>query len=100
MITSFIVVTDNSQEYIEDVLWSLLPLEENEELIIFDNHSTDETVPRIVSMMGGLWLDKKQRYKLESTEKKAISISKGKPIVINKKERFKIEEVIANVENK
>ena len=94
MITSFIVVTDNSQEYIEDVLWSLLPLEENEELIIFDNHSTDETVPRIVSMMGGLWLDKKQRYKfyintkketIDITEKKSISISKVKQIVINKK---------------
>lgn len=105
---SFIIVTDNSEEYIHDVLCSLLPLADNEELIIFDNHSTDNTVPNIVSTMGGLWLDKKQRYKfyinmkkqsIEEVTNKALSIAKGKPFIVDKKERFDFEEVYGNVKN-
>ncbi len=44
---SFIVLTDNSEKYIKNVLSSLLPLEKDAELIIFDNHSIDNTVPNI-----------------------------------------------------
>lgn len=101
--SSFIVVTDNSEDYICDVLNSLLPLEKDEELIIFDNHSKDNTVPNIVATMGVLWIDKDKRYKfyinkkkedIEKVKNKAISIAKYKPIIINKKEKFDISEVI------
>lgn len=100
---SFILITDESESYVKDVLYSLLPLEEDEELIIFDNHSKDNTVPFIVEKMGILWIDKEQRYKFyinkkkesyEEVKKKAMSIVKGLPIVIDKKEKFKIEEVL------
>lgn len=102
---SFIVLTDNSESYIKDVLCSLLPLEKEEELIIFDNHSTDNTVPNIVGTMGILWIDEDQRYKFyinkkkddyETLKNKALSIAKGKPFIIDKKERFDINEVIKN----
>ena len=106
---SYIVVTHNSEKYIHDVLCSLLPLEENEELIIFDNHSKDNTVPNIVSTMGILWLDKEKRYKFYINKKeepknnvieKALSIAKYKPIIINKRSRFDVKEVLNKAKNK
>lgn len=106
---SFIVISDNSDKYIHDVLCSLLPLEEDEELIIFDNLSTDNTVPEVISTMGALWIDKNQRYKFyinkqkedyDVIKNKALSIAKGTPIIIDKKEKFDIKEVVKNVENK
>ena len=106
---SFIVITDESESHIHDVLCSLLPLEQEEELIIFDNHSTDETVPNIISTIDPmLWLDEEQRYKFyinmkkeeyEMVKKKAMSIAKGKPIIIDKKERFEISEVLDSVKD-
>ena len=102
---SFIVISDNSEDYIHDVLCSLLPLDKNEELIIFDNHSTDNTVPEVISTMGILWIDKEKRYKFyinkkkedyEIVKNKALSIAKGTPFIIDKKERFGIREVIDN----
>jgi len=106
---SFIVITNNSENYIHDVLCSLLPLEQDEELIIFDNHSEDKTVPEIISTMGTLWIDKEQRYKFYINKKretrsqvldKAKSIARGTPIVINKTSKFNISEVLKNVKNK
>lgn len=106
---SFIVITDNSESYIHDVLYSLLPLENDEELIIFDNHSEDNTVPEIIGTMGTLWVDKEQRYKFYINKKKqtrkqvldkAKSIARGTPIVINKTSKFDISEVLKSVENK
>lgn len=100
---SFILITDNSEDYVKDVLYSLLPLEDDEELIIFDNLSNDNTVPFIVEKMGVLWIDEAQRYKFyinmkkedyEVVKNKALSIARGTPIIIDKKEKFDIEEVL------
>ena len=102
---SYILITDNSEKYIHDVLCSLLPLEDNEELIIFDNHSLDNTVPIIIETMGILWIDKEQKYKFyinknkeekEIVKNKALSIAKGNAIFIDKKAKFDIKEVINN----
>ena len=98
---SFILITDNSEQYIKDVLYSLLPLKEDEELIIFDNLSKDNTVPFIVEKMGILWIDKRHKFYIntkkeeyETIKNKALSIAKGIPIIIDKKEKFDIEEVL------
>lgn len=102
---SFILITDESESYINDVLYSLLPLKEDEELIIFDNLSKDNTVPFIVEKMNILWIDEKQRYKFyinlekqsyEEVLEKAKSVMKegSTPIIIDQKERFDIEEVL------
>lgn len=106
---SYILITDNCESYIHDVLCSLLPLEENEELIIFDNLSTDNTVPNIVSTIDPMmWLDEKARYRfyintkreeIEVIKKKALSIAKGNAIFIDKKEKFDIREVLKDVKN-
>ena len=100
---SYIVITDNSEKYIHDVLCSLLPLSDNEELIIFDNHSTDETVPIIVGTMGILWIEEGYKFYIntkkctyEETKQKALSIAKGKPIIIEEKKKFEIKEVVEN----
>ena len=102
---SFILITDESESYINDVLYSLLPLKEDEELIIFDNLSKDNTVPFFVEKMNILWIDEKHRYKFyinlekqsyEEVLEKAKKVMKegSTPIIIDKKERFDIEEVL------
>lgn len=101
---SLILITDNSESYIHDVLCSLLPLKEDEELIIFDNHSEDKTVANILVTLDLLfWVDKEERYKfyinnkkeeVEKVKDKAISIARGKTFVIDKKEKFDLEEVL------
>ncbi len=99
---SYILITNNSENYIKDVLCSLLPLKDNEELIIFDNLSEDNTVPIIVETMGILWIDEKKRYKFYINKKKeeyeiikdkALSLANGKVFIIDKKEKFDIKEV-------
>lgn len=108
---SFIVITDESESYINDVLWSLLPLEQDEELIIYDNHSTDGTVPNIIGKVDPMmWLDEQQRYKFyinhkekeeyEVIKNKVLSIVRGKPFIIDKKERFEISEVLDSDKDK
>ena len=102
IVKSFILVTDESENYIESLLRSILPLQDDEELIIFDNLSRDNTVPFIVKEMGILWIDKQGRYKfyinkkkenIEIVKNKALSVAKGIPILINTEETFNIEEV-------
>lgn len=99
---SFILVTDNSENYIHDVLCSLLPLQDGEELIIFDNHSKDNTVPIIISTIG-IMIKDNDKYKFYINKKiedydivknKAISIANGTPIIIDNKEKFEINEVL------
>lgn len=104
---SYIVITDNSEAYIHDVLCSLLPLQDEEELIIFDNHSTDKTVPEIISTIGILWTDDRHKFYINNTKQtfdeikqKALTIAKGKPFIVDKKERFDFKEVYGNVKNK
>lgn len=102
---SFILITDESESYIDDVLYSLLPLKDDEELIIFDNFSKDNTVPFIVGKMGITWIDEKKRYKFYINRKKEsyeVVLNKAKsvmregstPIIINQKEKFDVEEVL------
>ena len=100
--TSYIVYTDNSEKTIGFILSKILPLNKNEKLILFDNRSTDETVPIIVNMVGILFTEEEQ-YKFyinskketkEDTLKKALTIAEGEVIIIDG------EEEEENVKNK
>ena len=92
---SFVLVTDNNEDKIEIILRTILPrIRKNDELIIFDNQSTDETFPIIVSTIG-IGFKEENKYKcyintkketIDSTLKKAISIARGKVHVIDVKE--------------
>ena len=51
--------------------------------------------------MGILWIDKRHKFYIntkkeeyETIKNKALSIAKGIPIIIDKKEKFDIEEVL------
>lgn len=104
---SYIVVTNESQKYIKNILQSLIPIEDNEELIIFDNHSKDNTVPIIIETIG-IDFKEEDKYKfyinttkqtVKQIENKALSIAKGQPIVIRKRTKFKRNEVLKDVKN-
>lgn len=100
MKTSLILYTNNSEKYIEKVLSSILEQidETEEQLIIVDDLSTDNTIPSIVSMIGLNFVDE-EHYKLYiNSEKKGKrkSIEMAKKIaegdfkfIINKKKRVK-----------
>ncbi len=60
---TYLIITDESESYIQDELLKLIPLKEDEQLIIFDNHSEDNTIPAIVGVMGILWRDE-DKYKM------------------------------------
>lgn len=91
---SLIVVTDNSEKYIQPLLGSLMwQMREDTELIIVDNLSNDETVPYIVGTIGYDFLEE-DVYKFyiasqKKTPKQLVEIgrkvAKGKPIVVNVK---------------
>lgn len=100
---SYILITDNIGDKVANLLSFLVhQMTEEDELIIFDNHSLDETVPEIVGSMGVLWTDKNERFKfyinktIESAETlfdKASSIARGEPILVD------VSEVLADVKN-
>lgn len=101
MKTSYIVYTNNSEKYIAKLLQSILEQidETQEELIIIDDLSRDETVPNIVNTIGLNFTDE-EHYKFYINQEpigKKSSIEKAKKIatgnfkfIINKKGRVKL----------
>lgn len=98
---SLIVYTNNSGKYIGKLIRSIMEQidETQEELIIVDDLSTDNTVPDIVSTIGYFFTDE-EHYKLyinTQPKGKADSIKMAKKIakgdfkfIINKKKRIKL----------
>lgn len=98
---SFILYTNNSEKYIGKVIESIMDQinENEEELVIVDDLSTDNTIPIIVNTIGYFFTDE-DHYKLYiNTEPKgkAKSVEMAKKIakgdfkfVINKKKRIKL----------
>lgn len=91
---SYLIITNNSEKAVEDLLLKVLPIdEEKEQLIIFDNLSTDNTVPIIVSTVGLNFIDEenykfyinKKKEKVKDIIEKAKKIAKGKIIRVNNK---------------
>ena len=101
MKTSYIVYTNNSEKYIAKLLQSILEQidETQEELIIIDDLSTDNTVPNIVNTIGLNFTDE-EHYKFYINQEKIgkrASIEKFKKIakgnykfIVNKKRRIKL----------
>ena len=97
---SLIIYTNNSGKYIEKLLKSILDQidETEEELIIIDDLSTDDTIPKIVNEIGLNFVDE-EHYKLfintpQKGKRKSIEmakkIAKGDfKFIINKKKRVK-----------
>jgi len=101
MKTSYILYTNNSEKYITKLLQSILDQidETQEELIIIDDMSKDNTVPYIVNTIGLNFTDTEHYKFYINTPKKGkqASIEMGKKIakgdfkfIINKKRRIKL----------
>ena len=98
---SLIVYTNNSGKYIGRLIRSIMEQidETQEELIIVDDLSTDNTIPDVVSEIGYFFTDEEhyklfinttQKGKKESVEM-AKKIAKGDfKFIINKKKRVKL----------
>lgn len=101
MTRSLIIYTNNSEKYIEKLLKSILEQidETQEELIIIDDMSQDNTVPLIVNTIGLNFTDE-EHYKFyinspvkgkKESIKMAKKIAKGDfMFVINKRKRVKL----------
>lgn len=95
---SLIIVTDNSEAYIQDLLWTLKEQITDEfQVIIVDNLSEDETVPIIVGVMNYDFCEEDQ-YKFyiasKKTDKKGLikiglKASEYEPIIVNVKGRLR-----------
>lgn len=92
---SLILITDNSQDYIQELMWSLMEQIDLDttQLIIVDNMSEDQTVPIIVGTVNYDFLNE-QRVKFYINMKKrpmkesilvGKRLAKGKPIIIRHK---------------
>lgn len=98
---SLIVYTNNSEKYIKKLIDSIMEQmnEEEHELIIVDDMSTDNTIPLVVGSVGYFFTDE-EHYKLfinTSVKGKKDSVEMAKKIakgdfkfIINKKKRIKI----------
>ena len=98
---SLIVYTNNSEKYIEKLLNSILEQmdDEEEQLIIVDDMSTDATIPLVVGKIGYSFIDE-EHYNLfinTSVKGKKKSIEMAKKVakgdfkfIINKKKRIKL----------
>ena len=90
--TSYIVYSRNDEKKITTTLESVLDrLKEDDQLIIFDNHSTDQSVPLIIQTIGIRFKDE-ERFKFyimmkkeprKNVINKAKSIAKYETLVIN-----------------
>jgi glycosyltransferase involved in cell wall biosynthesis len=75
---SIILPTWNVGEYIEECLDSILPqLTDECELIIVDDHSTDNTVPKIIEKIGFGWEDENKYKFYINMENKGVSKSRN-----------------------
>lgn len=86
---SWVLITDNSEEYLENLLKNVLEqMKEDENLIIIDNLSEDETVPIIVGLIGYDFMDE-EKYKFYiNSFKKPIGESRKIAKKINTKENI------------
>lgn len=97
---SLILYTNNSEKYIGKVLNCILDqMKEDDQLVIVDDMSTDQTIPLVVGLINYLFEDE-DHYKLyinTSIKGKSKSIEIAKKIasgdfkfVINKKKKFRL----------
>ena len=98
---SFIIYTNNSERYIGKLLESIIDQmnDEEEQIVIIDDLSTDRTVPIIVETLGYL-LTNEDHYKFyinRAPRGKKTSVETGKKVasgdfkfIVNKKKRIKI----------
>lgn len=88
MAKSYIIYTNNSEKKIKSILSCFLDMwiDNEDELIIFDDLSEDNTVPIIVSMIGTFFMDEKhfKFYINSKKEGKMKSIEKAKSIASNR----------------
>lgn len=64
MTISYIIYTNNSEKYIGRVLKKVLDkMNENDQLVIVDDRSEDNTIPLVVGYVGYNWEDE-EHYKL------------------------------------
>lgn len=96
---SVIVTTDNSESYIQDLMWTLMEQIDLEttQLIVVDNMSEDQTVPIIVGTIGYDFLNEQRvKFYINTSKKKekdsiglGLKLAKGKPIIIRTKGRLR-----------
>jgi len=96
MKNSYIIYTNNSGKYIERVLRRILnKMEDDEQLVIVDDLSTDNTIPLVVGLVGYNWEDE-DHYKLYINTKpkgrnksiemaKSIADDRNFKFIVNKK---------------
>ena len=95
---SLIITTDNSENYIQDLMWTLMEQIDLDttQLIVVDNMSQDQTVPIIVGTIGYDFLNEQRvKFYINTSKKKekdsinvALRLAKGKPIIIKQKGRL------------
>ena len=91
MKNSYIIYTNNSEKYIGKVLSRILrKMQDDEQLVIVDDMSTDNTIPIVVGLVGYNW-DDEEHYKLyinTQPKGKRKSIEMAKKIADNKYFKF------------
>ena len=95
MKNSYIIYTNNSGKYIEKVLRRVLnKMKDDEQIVIVDDLSTDNTIPIVVGLVGYNW-DDEEHYKLYiNTQPKGRnkSIEMAKSIADNRNFKFVVNK--------
>lgn len=96
---SLILVTDNSESYLQDLMWTLLEQIDLDttQLIIVDNMSEDQTVPILVGTIGYDFMNEQRvKFYINTSKKKekdsialGLKLAKGKPFIIKTKGRLR-----------